>query len=259
MDHFPLLTQYQLTLSPDRPLSGAESPQPEWAYRLYAALLAGTPTEFCERVHRNGVAPVSQFFVPQGDRLRWTVNLLGEDCAGVLAPRLEMRENYFLNRERVSLRVTGLERQAVEDVDALFALAGKHSGAPHLLRFRTPAAFKSQKRYVNLPSPWLLIQNLVNRWNGCITQCPIEDEDGQGLRALADGLSFSRFRLESRVYHLKGSGIPGFVGELMVENRLHGFHRQLADALLLFAAYSGVGIKTTLGMGGVEPSLSTPH
>ena len=53
-------------------------------------------------------------------------------------------------------------------------------------------------------------------------------------------------------YVLKGSPIPGFVGELTLENRLEGFHRELADALLCFAPFSGVGIKTTLGMGGVE-------
>lgn len=251
MDHNSLLTRYQITLSPDRPLSGPEAPRPEWAYRLYSALLADAPPEFGDWVHRNAVAPVSQFFVPQGDSWRWTVTLLGEDCAGVLAPCLEAREAYYLDKERVSLRVTGLERHTVADVDALFALAQGRGGS-HTLRFRTPTAFKSQKRYVSLPSPWLLMQNLVNRWNGCITHCPIDDEDGQGLRALADGLRFSRFRLESRVYHLKGSGVPGFTGDLTVENGLRGFHRQLADALLIFAAYSGVGIKTTLGMGGVE-------
>ena len=54
------------------------------------------------------------------------------------------------------------------------------------------------------------------------------------------------------MYYLKGSSIPGFVGELTLENRLEGFQRQLADALLLFADHAGVGIKTTLGMGGVE-------
>ena len=42
------------------------------------------------------------------------------------------------------------------------------------------------------------------------------------------------------------------MGELTLENRLSGFHRQLADVLLLFSGYSGVGIKTALGMGGVR-------
>ena len=247
MDHYPLLTQYEITLSSDQ-----SAPRSEWAYRLYAALLENAPSEFGTLVHQNTVVPVSQFFVPKAGMWCWTVNLLGEDCTRVLSPCLEGERAYYLDKDHACLRVEKLERHIVEDVDTLFALAEKSKGNPHILRFQTPTAFKSQRRYVTLPSPWLLIQNLMNRWNGCITQCPIEDEDGQGLRTLAYGLVFRQFRLESQVYHLKGNGIPGFVGELTVENKLQGFHQQLADALLLFAAYSGVGIKTALGMGGIE-------
>lgn len=247
MDHYPLLTQYEITLSSDQ-----SAPRSEWAYRLYAALLENAPSEFGTLVHQNTVVPVSQFFVPKAGMWCWTVNLLGENCARVLSPCLERERAYYLDKDHACLRVEKLERHIVEDVDTLFALAEKSKGNPHILRFQTPTAFKSQRRYVTLPSPWLLIQNLMNRWNGCITQCPIEDADGQGLHALANGLVFRQFQLESQVYHLKGNGIPGFVGELTVENKLQGFHQQLADALLLFAAYSGVGIKTTLGMGGIE-------
>ena len=52
-----MLTQYQLTLCPEQPCR----PQPEWAYRLYAALLAQTPGDFASRAHRDGVTPVSQY------------------------------------------------------------------------------------------------------------------------------------------------------------------------------------------------------
>ena len=92
----------------------------------------------------------------------------------------------------------------------------------------------------------------MKKWNGCLPECPIEDEDGEGLETMACGLRCRRFQLRNQMYYLKGNSIPGFVGELTIENRLNGFHRQLADALLLFSAYSGVGVKTTLGMGGVE-------
>ena len=38
---------------------------------------------------------------------------------------------------------------------------------------------------------------------------------------------------------------------MTLDNRLSGFHRELVGALLTFAGYAGVGIKTSLGMGGV--------
>ena len=72
------------------------------------------------------------------------------------------------------------------------------------------------------------------------------------MEALAVGLRPRSFGLHDQTYYLKGNSIPGFVGELTLENRLDGFHRELANALLYFADFAGVGIKTTLGMGGVE-------
>lgn len=135
--------------------------------------------------------------------------------------------------------------------DELFALAAQGNSQLHRLRFCTPTCFKSVGQYLPLPTTRLIVQSLMKKWNGCISECPIEDEDGQGMETLAAGLRPRDFQLRSRTYYLKGNSIPGFVGELTLENRLDGFHRELADALLLFADFAGIGIKTTLGMGGV--------
>ena len=242
-----MLTRYCLELVPDRPCR----PRAEWAYRLYAALLERTPEAFGAQAHRDGATPVSQHLTADGGMLRWTVGLLGEACEAVLVPVLEGLDGLRLEKDGVALAVAGRERRSIPDAEALLDLAAGESGL-HGLRFATATAFKTQGRYWNLPSPRLMVQSLVKQWNGCIRECPIEDADGQGTEALAAGLRLRSFRLYDRMYYLKGRSIPGFVGELTVENRLDGFQRQLADALVLFADYAGLGVKTALGMGGVE-------
>lgn len=247
-DEAPLLTRYRLTLS-----AGRDIPGPEWAYRLYAALLDDLPPAAGEAIHRGSA--VSQFLSPRGGSWCWSVNLLGEDGHRLLAPCLETRRTYRLKKLDITVRVEDLERESVADVETLFAPG---PDAPQVLRFCTPTAFKSRGQYVSLPTPWLLLQSLARRWNSAFPACPIIDEDGQGLQTLSEGLRFAHFRLESRAYRLKGSCIPGFVGEVAVENGLTGFHRQLAGLLLRFAPYAGVGIKTALGMGGVESGPERP-
>ncbi len=242
-----MLTRYRLTLTPDHPCH----PRPEWAYRLYAALLAQAPGAFGAEAHQDGATPVSQHLTLEEGKLIWTVGLLGADCEEKLSSVLEQLHQLRLEKDRVTLAVERRERRTVADAEELLDLAARERGL-HTLRFVTATAFKSQGRYLNLPSTHLIIQSLVKKWNGCIRECPIEDTDGQGAEALAAGLRLRAFRLYDRMYYLKGSSIPGFVGELTLENRLEGFQRQLADALLLFADHAGVGIKTTLGMGGVE-------
>lgn len=242
-----MLTQYQLALFPDGPCR----PRAEWGYRLYAALLEAAPALFGADAHRDGVTPVSQFFTAEKGSLLWTVSLLGGESEGALGPVLAGTDRFRLRKDGLDLTVRERRVRGVPDVDSLLAQGGAHRG-PHRLKFRTATAFKSRGQYLNLPTGRLIIQSLIKKWNGCFPDCPIEDDDGAGMEALAAGLRCAQFHLRDRTYYLKGGAIPGFTGELTLENRLTGFHRQLASALLLFSGYAGVGVKTALGMGGVE-------
>ncbi|MBR4544397.1 MAG: CRISPR system precrRNA processing endoribonuclease RAMP protein Cas6 [Oscillibacter sp.] len=242
-----MLTQYRIQLIHD----GQYSLTPEWAYALYAALLENAPPAFSERVHAAIVTPVSQFLRVDHGRLLWVVNLLGNASEDALSGYLESVQSVTLTRKRVRLHVSGRERRFVPDVEALLSATDGKSGA-YTLRFLTPAAFKSREKYRNFPDSFLILQSLMKKWNACIPECLIEDEDGEGIQAMADGLSFRHFWIRDSAYHLKGNQIPGFVGEFVIENHLRGFQRQLADAILFFSNFAGVGIKTALGMGGVE-------
>ena len=94
-----MLTQYKLTLQPEKPCS----PRPEWAYRLYAALLAETSQDFAASVHQSAVTPVSQFLLHTPQGLQWTINLLGEESEAVLAPVIDRLDRIWLEKDRVVL------------------------------------------------------------------------------------------------------------------------------------------------------------
>lgn len=253
-----MLTHYCLTLIPDRPCA----PRPEWAYRLYAALLEQAPAEFGARVHEIGISPISQYLDCRGKHFDWHVTLLGETAETALGPRLEQAVPFCLTKDQVLLTPRQKRKTYISAPEELFLRAAAGTGR-HILEFRTASAFKSRGKYQVLPTSRLILQNLIQKWNGSFPDCPIEDEDGQGMEAMADGLLCRRFQLHDRTYFLKGNAVPGFVGTVTLENCLSGFHRELADALLTFAGYAGVGIKTSLGMGGVihrtESSQKTPH
>lgn len=243
----PLLTRYTLTLTPSKPCRS----QPEWGYRLYAALLAEAPADYAAALHRDGTTPLSQYLTRDGERLNWHVTLLGEDSEAVFSPILEGKREFRLRKDGVALRVAERSCAVVADVEDLFARCARGTGL-HRLEMRTPCAFKRHGQYQILPDTRLLLQSLVKQWNGCFLNCPVEDEDGQGIEAMAEGLWCRSYRLHDQSFYLKGNHIPGFVGEITLDNQLTGFHRTLADALLYFSGYAGLGIKTTLGMGGVR-------
>ena len=242
-----MLTQYRMTFSTE---SGSR-PCPEWGYRLYETMLERATALAGTDIPKNAPAPVSQYLnILNGGKLMWTVSLLGDTAEEALGSAFENASWIYLDQERAFLRVLGFRRRSIENTDTLFELAERCDGI-HRLRFCTPTAFKSRKQYVNLPSRRLILQSLIQKWNACISDSPIEDEDGRGAEAVAAGLRVRKFSLHDGSFRLQDSTIPGFIGEMTLENCLSGFQRTMADVLLIFSEYAGIGIKTTLGMGGV--------
>lgn len=242
------MTQYRMTLN----LPASARLRPEWAYRLYGALLESAPEEFGKQVHRQGVTPVSQFLeVPPQGQPCWVVSLLSPESEEALSPVLESRERFSLRREPREILIVGREKRQLPSPEGLL-LEGAVLENRFRLEFCTATAFKSAGESQILPTVRLILQSLILKWNGCFPQCQIEDEGGEGLEALSAGLVCREFSLRSAEYPLKGVKLPGFVGEMVLENHLKGFHRELANALLLFSGWSGIGMKTTLGMGGVR-------
>lgn len=68
--------------------------------------------------------------------------------------------------------------------------------------------------------------------------------------SLQQGLHIVDYNLHTTRYLLKETRIPAFQGNVTIEARLAPPLLELWNALLSFASHGGVGIKTTLGMGG---------
>lgn len=238
-----LMTGYRLRLS-DR-LDHRD------AYRLYGFLLEQLPAEFAEELHNSPARPLSQYV----DGSDWVISVMGSQFSERLMPVvLSLHEISLFGGSR-QLQVRECSRRGVDSVEELLSAA---LPAVNLLHLRTPAAFKSRGNYQLLPTQHLLLQGLIRRWNLCFAdECTIED-CGEGLDALETGLIYRSVKLQTSTFRLKEGGIPAVTGSIEIENRLRGFHSQLLNALLQFGTYSGVGIKTGLGMGGIALTECPP-
>lgn len=115
------------------------------------------------------------------------------------------------------------------------------------LLFHSPTSFQSKGMHIPVPLPNLVFGSLVDRWNtfSPVTLSPEVRRFGEEMVAL------SSYRLESQVVVQKGgSPLIGGVGRATY-TALGGDRYWLATMQMLadFALYSGVGVKTTIGMG----------
>ena len=139
------------------------------------------------------------------------------------------------------------------------------------LEVLSPAAFHSMGTNMPFPLPVLVFQSLFLRWRE-FCAIPLPDEFMVWVESF---VMLSRFRGETEMLAFKqGSKQVGFTGEVQFtiatknealarsEPDLNAFlsvqHSQfhrIASMLIAFSFYSGIGIKTTSGMGMVRPTL----
>ncbi len=77
-------------------------------------------------------------------------------------------------------------------------------------------------------------------------------DDADAFQALENGIHIVDYRLRTSHYPMKSAKIPGFSGAVTLESHLPAPLEEVWKLLALFAPYCGIGIKTTLGMGGVS-------
>ena len=218
------------------------------AYAFYSCLLSQLPEEYAEALHAQGETPISQYLYRENGETYWRISLLDRPTDELLSPILGELKTLSLHAGDVSLeRKESRSICAEELIAAARAIETERFSS---LRFLSPAAFKQNGGYVVLPNVSLILQSLMNKWNTVFPEIPLEDEDA--FRMLSEGIKISDYNLRTTRFLLKDNRIPGFVGSLRLDARLAPPLMELWKILLVFSKYSGVGIKTALGMGGVK-------
>lgn len=236
-----MIMQYKLQLAlPD------DAPIPAfWAYRLYAWLLDQIPEEAAEQFHNQEQHAVTQYL----DRNHiWTVNLFGEEAATLFGSVLDRADRILLHTDALS--VLEQQFQTVPKPEEFLRQGQEISSRRAMIQFVSPTAFKQAGRYAIFPQEDLLLQSLIMKWNKIFPTYPLEDVDM--LAEMKKGLHIVDYSLRTDRFSLKNTAIPSFYGKIFVEAKLPIVLQEIWNALLCLAPYSGIGIKTTLGMGGVK-------
>ncbi|MBQ7681183.1 MAG: CRISPR system precrRNA processing endoribonuclease RAMP protein Cas6 [Oscillibacter sp.] len=241
------MIQYRFSVrAPDgRPLSAS------MAYPMYSWLLSQAPSSYGTLLHEQGRKPISQYLCRdrKPGQFVWTVSCLDEASHEALAPALRNLAEIPLRASR--LQAALLDVSTVQSVADFMEAARKQEDAPfYRLTFCSPTAFKHDGSYVIFPETRLLIQSLAEKWDSVFSDYPLSD--AEALEAFQRGLRITDYRLQSCRFSMKQTQIPSFTGEVTLKARLSSPMMELWKCLVEFSRFSGIGIKTTLGMGGVS-------
>ncbi len=123
----------------------------------------------------------------------------------------------------------------------------------HTIQFRTPTAFKSQGEYIFMPTSRLIFQNLFMHYSQVYAGSNEIDEET--IEYIARHVRISSYNLMSHYFACtagRRNKIPAFIGKTTLYVGKNQSLQGLVGMLLRFGEYAGVGIKTSMGMGGIH-------
>ena len=225
---------------------------------MHGALMEIVASEDADRLHEVGLRPFSQYLYYDRSRAAffWRISALNKAAFdSVLAPVLQYDKDLVLKQKGYS--ITLIEKKIVSQssyekiADEVFLSDYKYSGCE--MKFRTSTGFKSAEQYVIFPQTSLIFQSLINRWNLFSTMVKLEDE--KAFQHLGENTFISSYDMQMRMFYIGNGKIPSFTGKLELHLTGNETMRRLVALLMEFSNYSGVGIKTALGMGGITTRL----
>lgn len=121
------------------------------------------------------------------------------------------------------------------------------------LLVNTPVCFKdNQTSFFNpTPDPKLFIQSALKKWNS-FSESSLNLEHENLFFDLSKSIFIKQYDLKTKTFQLNEITIPGFIGNITFGLKGTSQTKNLISMLFQYLTYSGVGIKTAMGMGDVE-------
>lgn len=245
-----MMRRFEIQMTcPDHP------PSPAWGSVLHGMLMDALPAPWPERMHGEGLRPLSQWVeVKSPTQFIWHISALddalGEAVESVLTPGIRLSCAHM----NTQMTIEEIETESLSPAAFMKPFFLAEEPCPGLyLTFCTPTTHKSQRQYAIFPSVELIAKNLASRF--CTMAPDFALSDPEALEQVIAHTRISRYRLETARYSLEGAWLTGYTGRL--ELRFEGPDplKRLAGILFSFAPWSGVGIKTALGMGGCQAEV----
>ncbi|MDL2318684.1 CRISPR system precrRNA processing endoribonuclease RAMP protein Cas6 [Eubacteriales bacterium OttesenSCG-928-A19] len=234
-----------------------EKPIPHygWGMRLHGFLMQHLPPAVAQELHIMQTRPFSQYLQPLPERmLCWHISLWDDGIAAHFAAALLPLQHIMLDLTKyhqVSLTVLQTTHQ-----HTAFDFLQTDSPGPSdcHLEFSTPTAHAGNGQQIIFPSPALIYHSIIHRIAPYIPD-DADFQDRSLVAALSQQTTIQQYALHSASFPIKGLHVSGYIGDLVL--RFHGstIRRIQSEKVLRLAAYTGIGIKTAMGMGGCRVTL----
>lgn len=217
------------------------------------ALFEQMDTNYVEFLHQQNRHPYSQYVYRDKDnKVYWSISTCDDECSKyMITPLLEdSLQEIHLNKVKEPIKFISKSLKTISQEQLMDRFYNLPAERYLEIRILTPISFKSYGKYINYPDLRLIYQSLMNKYDAVLQEASMFDEDT--LDMLVEGSEIIKYNLHSYLFPLQGVKIPSFYGSMTIKVNSTDTAAKFIRLLLEFGEFSGIGIKTGLGMGAIE-------
>ena len=217
---------------------------------LQGVIMEHIEEEYAEILHQSNLKPYSQCVVKQDDKRIWYIRTLTQEAYKKMIIPLSQLNEFEIKNGQIHANIVRRNFESRAENELLKEFYEIPANRFLNLTFQTPTAFKSNGKYVFYPDIRMIYQSLMMKYTASSEEMDMIDEDT--LEQLTQNSEIVRYHLRSMSFPLEGVNIPGFVGSIRLKIKGTDTMARYARMLMKYVQYSGVGIKTAMGMGAIR-------
>lgn len=219
---------------------------------LHGIIMEKIPSEYAEFLHQEQIIPFSINISNYNENLLWTINTLNEEAYQKIIKNLEQIREIFIKQKGIRVKVTKLNVSKITYEELINKTYFNFNNISNkcTLYIRTPLSFKRNKTYLIFPDLELFFRSIMIRFDSFSKSEKIYDKET--LLYLENNIKIVKYKIKTNVFHLHKCHVPGFLGSITFLIPDSIAIKKLISLLLAYSEYSGIGIKTALGMGSVS-------
>lgn len=240
-----MVARLEIKLAAKEPLSN------QMASVFQGVLMELLPEKYAAYLHESSLHPYSQHLEMKDKCWYWVINCLNQEATEIILMNVLMKKNsIMLKKQKLEVKFTEKRYSELGDKELLHNFYNEEKSRYLNLHFITPTAFKQAGKYLFYPDLRCMYQSCMNKYDAVVKDESMIDEET--LEQLCENSRVIRYDLKSVPFHLEGIKIPAFIGKITIKLTGTQTFANFAHLLLQFGTYSGIGIKTAIGMGAVK-------
>ncbi len=247
-----MITKLKITLSKENLENGKV--HSSFGSLFQGVLMECVSVEYANKMHYQGLKPYSQYLINENGEPYWIINTLNEEAYEEIIKNI-LKDDFskiYLKHKKIEIEI--LAKEVVEQISYEEYVKKYYVDVEPKsfvkINFKTPTAFKSNGEYLIFPVLSNIIYSLINKYDSNATTTSLYDEET--INEILKNIKIVDYNLNSTKFYLEKTKIPSYNGMVVIHIKGNDTIKRLINLILHYGNYSGIGIKSSIGMGAVK-------